>query len=220
MCIAERIYLIVLGHTHRFHRHEQHPSFIGLSTVLFLVLPFASEQADGRDGSCAYNSISQCLSGTQDYAAHLRLIAAVFCIERGWDGVHPSTKAYFAAHQVHQYGLPSTIDLAIEILSGECADLQALAMVGGVLDMSILHLHPGGVTAKGLEDVASWADVGKSNLDDFTAAEVNVHEGSGDGFPYRVVDFAFVPGLVCRAFFASSFLLASWCVYVRVSWVT
>lgn len=121
----------------------------------------------------------------QSYAAHLRLAAAVFYIERGWNGVHATTRAYFAAHQVQEYGLPSTMDLEVKIVGGERADLQALAMLGGVLDISILHLHPGSDNAKGLEDVELWTEVGNCNLDDFATAEVKVRQVTGDGSGHR-----------------------------------
>lgn len=72
-------------------------------------------------------------------------------------------------------GLPSTDNLAAEMLLGACSNLEVFAILGGMMDMAILHLHPGGVKADGLQVITSVGQIYASGIDCRAAQE---HENS------------------------------------------
>lgn len=110
----------------------------------FTRFPFSCPQVSGQ-GDCLFHATSTLLTGREGHHSHLRLATAIFALNCGWKGLHPDVLEYLESHQIGGGGMPQSHILAFEIASGCSADLEAVAMLGGVLQLPIMHLHPAAV---------------------------------------------------------------------------
>lgn len=159
-------------------------------------------QVSGQ-GDCLFHSTSVLLTGREGHHAHLRLATAVFAYTCGWQGIHPDIRKHILSQQIVGDGMPERHILAFEIAWGYSADLEAVAMLGGVLQLPILHLHPGAVgSAATLYDETARAAVSAyAVLWVFIDRDVPIQtKRAATAHPSRVSNISFVPCffLACR----------------------
>lgn len=82
---------------------------------------------------------------------HLKVLAAAFAYAEGWGGLHPYTRQHLSSALALVEASAEDSEpyqIAADILrEGRGADLTAVAFLGAVLGMPIVHLHPGMASA-------------------------------------------------------------------------
>lgn len=74
--------------------------------------------------------------------AHLRLATAVFSYVCEWLGLHTVVRKHLGSKEFEGGGMPEKHMVAFDIASGFSAEQEAVALLGAMLQLPILHLNP------------------------------------------------------------------------------